>query len=188
VNFILVNMKRLLTELSRTWLYLRLGGRSGRRDRRDGKAHSVTLYHALDNQPENLLEISANDSIGVLYSPITLQLGFDFNSHEYKIVGLAPYGDTDPVKKVSRTFDAAGPPTVTVASRGGSLVLNAGWHDQSLGITLFASVPLKRVLDPTSNDLTLAPWSQALIITMGETLHASKENQGKIVDLGWSDE
>ncbi len=58
-----------------------------------GEAHSATVYHALDNRLENLLEISANDSIGILYSLITLHLGFDFNSDEYKIMGLAPYGD-----------------------------------------------------------------------------------------------
>ena len=66
---------------------------SGRRDRWNGEAHSVTVYHAHDNQLEKLQEISANDSIGILYSLITLHLGFDFNSDEYKIMGLAPYGD-----------------------------------------------------------------------------------------------
>src|ERR1041385_1833153 len=29
----------------------------------------------------------------ILYSLVTLHLGFDFNSDEYKIMGLAPYGD-----------------------------------------------------------------------------------------------
>ena len=36
--------------------------------------------------------VGANDSIGILYSLVTLHLGFDFNSDEYKIMGLAPYG------------------------------------------------------------------------------------------------
>jgi carbamoyltransferase len=58
-----------------------------------GEAHSTTVYHAHDNQLDRLQEISANDSIGILYSLITLHLGFDFNSDEYKIMGLAPYGD-----------------------------------------------------------------------------------------------
>ena len=58
-----------------------------------GEAQSATVYHAHDNQLEKLEEISANDSIGILYSVITLHLGFDFNSDEYKIMGLAPYGD-----------------------------------------------------------------------------------------------
>jgi len=58
-----------------------------------GEAHSATVYHARDNQLDKLEEISANDSIGILYSLVTLHLGFDFNSDEYKIMGLAPYGD-----------------------------------------------------------------------------------------------
>jgi carbamoyltransferase len=58
-----------------------------------GEAHSATVYKAHDNQIEKLQEISAKDSIGILYSVITLHLGFDFNSDEYKIMGLAPYGD-----------------------------------------------------------------------------------------------
>ena len=58
-----------------------------------GEGRSATVYAARDNQLERLQEISANDSIGILYSLITLHLGFDFNSDEYKIMGLAPYGD-----------------------------------------------------------------------------------------------
>jgi carbamoyltransferase len=58
-----------------------------------GEAHSATAYHAHDNKLDKLAEITAKDSIGILYSIITLHLGFDFNSDEYKIMGLAPYGD-----------------------------------------------------------------------------------------------
>jgi carbamoyltransferase len=58
-----------------------------------GEAQSATVFDAHDNQLEKLQEISANDSIGILYSLVTLHLGFDFNSDEYKIMGLAPYGD-----------------------------------------------------------------------------------------------
>jgi carbamoyltransferase len=58
-----------------------------------GEAQSATVYPAHDNQLNKLYEISANDSIGILYSLVTLHLGFDFSSDEYKIMGLAPYGD-----------------------------------------------------------------------------------------------
>jgi carbamoyltransferase len=58
-----------------------------------GEAQSATVYHARNNNLEKLAEISAKNSIGILYSIITLHLGFDFNSDEYKIMGLAPYGD-----------------------------------------------------------------------------------------------
>lgn len=58
-----------------------------------GEVQSLTVFHFRDGELEKLREIPANDSIGVLYSLVTLHLGFDFNSDEYKIMGLAPYGD-----------------------------------------------------------------------------------------------
>jgi carbamoyltransferase len=58
-----------------------------------GEVHAATVYHARNNQLHKLHEISALHSIGILYSLITLHLGFDFNGDEYKIMGLAPYGD-----------------------------------------------------------------------------------------------
>lgn len=58
-----------------------------------GEAQSASIYHARPKGLMPLKEISANDSIGIFYSLITLHLGFDFNADEYKIMGLAPYGD-----------------------------------------------------------------------------------------------
>ncbi len=58
-----------------------------------GETESLSVYDFHDGELEKLHTISANDSIGILYSLITLHLGFDFNSDEYKIMGLAPYGD-----------------------------------------------------------------------------------------------
>jgi carbamoyltransferase len=60
-----------------------------------GEAHGATAYHMREGRLEPLLRISAADSIGILYSVVTLHLGFDFNSDEYKIMGLAPYGNAE---------------------------------------------------------------------------------------------
>src|SRR6202020_217988 len=60
-----------------------------------GEAHGTTIYVAREGHLEPVHRISAADSIGILYSVITLHLGFDFNSDEYKVMGLAPYGDPD---------------------------------------------------------------------------------------------
>jgi carbamoyltransferase len=60
-----------------------------------GELQSATIYHAHHGKLDKLCEISARDSIGILYSVVTLHLGFDFNADEYKIMGLAPYGDSD---------------------------------------------------------------------------------------------
>jgi carbamoyltransferase len=58
-----------------------------------GEVQSISVYTFRDGELTRIREVGANDSIGVLYSLVTLHLGFDFNSDEYKIMGLAPYGD-----------------------------------------------------------------------------------------------
>jgi carbamoyltransferase len=60
-----------------------------------GEAHGATAYRVRDGSLEPLLRIPASDSIGILYSVVTMHLGFDFNSDEYKIMGLAPYGHAE---------------------------------------------------------------------------------------------
>jgi carbamoyltransferase len=60
-----------------------------------GEAHGASIYRASGGVLEPIHRISAADSIGIFYSLITLHLGFDFNSDEYKIMGLAPYGDPE---------------------------------------------------------------------------------------------
>jgi carbamoyltransferase len=58
-----------------------------------GEIESLSVFDFHDGELEKICTISGNDSIGILYSLVTLHLGFDFNSDEYKIMGLAPYGD-----------------------------------------------------------------------------------------------
>ncbi|MBZ5614898.1 MAG: carbamoyltransferase [Acidobacteriia bacterium] len=60
-----------------------------------GEVQSLTVFQFRGGEFKKLREIPANDSIGILYSLVTLHLGFDFNSDEYKIMGLAPYGDAE---------------------------------------------------------------------------------------------
>ncbi len=58
-----------------------------------GETESLSVYDFHDGELEKIRTVGANDSMGILYSLVTLHLGFDFNSDEYKIMGLAPYGD-----------------------------------------------------------------------------------------------
>src|SRR5688572_10234086 len=50
-----------------------------------GESHSASVYRGRGGRLEPIHQISAHDSIGILYSLVTLHLGFDFNSDEYKI-------------------------------------------------------------------------------------------------------
>ncbi|OLB72328.1 MAG: hypothetical protein AUH96_04725, partial [Nitrospirae bacterium 13_2_20CM_2_61_4] len=88
-----------------------------------GEAHSASVYHARGARLERLFRISALDSIGILYSLITLHLGFDFNADEYKIMGLAPYGDA---ARFRRFFEEAVALTPDGGFRIPALKLNDG--------------------------------------------------------------
>ncbi len=59
-----------------------------------GEMHSVTVAIGhRDNTIEILKQIPALHSVGILYGIVTHYLGFDFGLDEYKVMGLAPYGN-----------------------------------------------------------------------------------------------
>lgn len=58
-----------------------------------GESQNVTLAQGKGNDIEIIKEIPEVHSLGILYSLFTFYLGFDFNLDEYKVMGLAPYGD-----------------------------------------------------------------------------------------------
>jgi carbamoyltransferase len=58
---------------------------------------TTTAYGIGDGNKIDLKkEIKFPTSIGLLYSTITAYLGFSVNNSEYKVMGLAPYGNMDP--------------------------------------------------------------------------------------------
>src|SRR5690242_16048661 len=54
---------------------------------------------------ELLREIRFPHSIGLLYSAFTAHLGFDVNEGEYKVMGLAAYGEPRFYKKIRNLID-----------------------------------------------------------------------------------
>jgi carbamoyltransferase len=60
-----------------------------------GETDAISVYRAAGGRLDAVARMTASDSIGILYSLVTLHLGFDFNADEYKIMGLAPYGDPE---------------------------------------------------------------------------------------------
>ena len=58
-----------------------------------GEVDSTTLAIGCKNKIEILKRIPAVHSLGILYGVFTLYLGFDMNNDEYKVMGLAPYGN-----------------------------------------------------------------------------------------------
>jgi carbamoyltransferase len=58
-----------------------------------GEVTSLTIYAARGGELTPLISFPIKASIGILYSIVTVHLGFKFNADEYKVMGLAPYGD-----------------------------------------------------------------------------------------------
>jgi carbamoyltransferase len=64
-----------------------------------GEWASAAVYHAQGNQIKILKELHFPHSVGLLYSAFTQFLGFRVNNGEYKLMGLAAYGDPQGVDK-----------------------------------------------------------------------------------------
>lgn len=60
-----------------------------------GEWATATISRAKGGEIEVLKEMHFPHSLGLLYSSFTYFLGFKVNSGEYKLMGLAPYGDPD---------------------------------------------------------------------------------------------
>ncbi len=58
-----------------------------------GEWATTTVWKGSGNSLEPLWEIDFPHSLGLLYSAFTYYLGFRVNSGEYKVMGLAPYGE-----------------------------------------------------------------------------------------------
>jgi carbamoyltransferase len=57
-----------------------------------GEWATATYGHGRGNRVELLREVRFPHSLGLLYSAFTYYTGFEVNSGEYKLMGLAPYG------------------------------------------------------------------------------------------------
>lgn len=61
-----------------------------------GETESASVWLGQNGRITPVARVSHRHSLGVLYGLFTLHLGFRFNSGEYKVMGLAPYGDPKP--------------------------------------------------------------------------------------------
>jgi carbamoyltransferase len=73
----------------------------------DGVGEWATASYGVgkDRQIDLFREIRFPHSLGLLYSAFTYYLGFKVNSAEYKVMGLAPYGEPKYVDKVRQLID-----------------------------------------------------------------------------------
>ena len=72
----------------------------------DGVGEWTTTSVALGkkNKIDIIEEIHFPHSIGLLYSAFTYYTGFEVNGGEYKLMGLAPYGESKYVEKIKENL------------------------------------------------------------------------------------
>ena len=73
-----------------------------------GAFEATSIWHGRDGRLEHVLTIPFPDSVGYFYSEFTEYLGFQRNSDEWKVMGLAPYGQAG--VDLSAFIDADGTP------------------------------------------------------------------------------
>ncbi len=70
-----------------------------------GEMATTTIGHGKGAELTMLKEIRFPHSLGLLYSALTYYLGFKVNSAEYKVMGLAPYGEPKYMQEMKELID-----------------------------------------------------------------------------------
>lgn len=73
-----------------------------------GEWTTTSAGYGKDNTLDLTREINFPHSIGLLYSAFTYYTGFKVNSGEYKVMGLAPYGEPNMRRRSSNTSSTSG--------------------------------------------------------------------------------
>ncbi len=127
-----------------------------------GEWTTTSLAMGSGNQLEVLKEIHFPHSLGLLYSAFTYYTGFKVNSGEYKVMGLAPYGEPRFAKKIKEHL-------IDVKDDG-SFRLNLDYFDYCTGLTmtngrfdeLFGGPPRAGEGNLTQREMDLAASVQAV--------------------------
>ena len=93
-----------------------------------GEMATSSIGVGRDNVVEILSELHFPNSLGLLYSAFTYFTGFKVNSGEYKVMGLAPYGEP---KYVQRIYDH-----LIDLKDDGSFAMNMEFFDYCAGLTM----------------------------------------------------
>jgi carbamoyltransferase len=140
-----------------------------------GEWATTTLGVGSDCEVELLREIRFPHSLGMLYSAFTYYLGFKVNDGEYKMMGLAPYGEP---KYVQTIHD-----NLIDVKEDGSFRMNMDYFNYCTGLTmtndqfgeLFGGPARKKGEPLTQHHMDIAASAQAVtkrvILRLCDTLH-----------------
>jgi len=93
-----------------------------------GEWATTTVWLGEGNQLTPQWEINFPHSLGLLYSAFTYYAGFKVNSGEYKLMGLAPYGEPRYVEKIYKYL--------IDVKEDGSFCLNMDYFNYAIGLTM----------------------------------------------------
>ncbi len=115
-----------------------------------GEWATTTVCEGQGESIDIIKEINFPHSIGLLYSAFTYYTGFKVNSAEYKVMGLAPYGQP---KFKNKIYDE-----LIDVKEDGSFRLNMDYFNYATGLTMtnekFSKLFGKPVRDPEKEQLT----------------------------------
>ncbi len=115
-----------------------------------GEWATTTLAIGKENKLEMIKEIHFPHSIGLLYSAFTYYIGFKVNSGEYKVMGLAPYGQPKYKDLIMKEL--------IDLKDDGSFRLNMKYFNYATGLTMtndkFSKLFGEKVRDPKKDLLT----------------------------------
>jgi carbamoyltransferase len=93
-----------------------------------GEWDTASIGHGKGNQIRLLKTLRFPHSLGLLYSAFTYFTGFKVNSGEYKLMGLAPYGEPRYVDVILKEL--------VDVKEDGSLAMNMRYFDYCAGLTM----------------------------------------------------
>ncbi len=99
-----------------------------------GEWATASICYGKDNKIKMLKEMRFPHSVGLLYSAFTYYLGFRVNSGEYKLMGLAPYGN--PNSKQTNEFINLIKEHIVSIKDDGSIWLNQGYFNYATGLRM----------------------------------------------------
>ena len=108
-----------------------------------GEWATASICYGSENKIKIIKELEFPHSVGLLYTAFTYYLGFKVNSGEYKLMGLAPYGDpqSDRVAKYIETIKKE----LVDISDDGSIWLNQEYFDYATGLKMVDEEKWKRL-------------------------------------------
>jgi carbamoyltransferase len=99
-----------------------------------GEWATTTIGRGRGKDIEILSELQFPHSVGLLYSAFTYYTGFTVNSGEYKLMGLAPYGNPDSARTAE--FKKKITTELVDVRKDGSILLNMDYFDYATGLKM----------------------------------------------------